>query len=86
MNQTPAYDALRARRLQIYNLEAVQAIASWDRMTFMPAGSGSARAAAQAELAALIQTLQTSEELDGLAARAASEPLNADYRTNLKLM
>ena len=86
MNQTPAYDALRARRLQIYNLEAVQAIASWDRMTFMPAGSGSARAAAQAELAALIQTLQTSEELDGLAARAASEPLNADDRTNLKLM
>lgn len=76
MTATPAFDELCAYRRRIYRLEHLQALASWDRMTFMPPGGAQARAAAQGELAALLQDMAASPELTGLVARAQAEPLD----------
>ena len=86
MSATPAYDALKAHRLRIYNLEHVQAIATWDRMTYMPSGGADARAQAQAEMAAIIQNMQCGPELDDWLDQAASENLDSEDRANLALM
>src|SRR3712207_3356685 len=86
MSDSSAYRALSAPRLRLYNLEHVQAIASWDRLTYMPSGSAAARAAAQAELGALIQSLQSAPELDKLLEKASGERLAPEERSNLALM
>lgn len=86
MTATPAYDALKAQRLRIHRLEHLQAVASWDRLTYMPAGAAPIRAAAQGELAAYIQKLQVSPETDRLLKAARDEPLAGDDAANLALM
>lgn len=86
MSATPAYDALKLHRLRIYNLEHLQAIASWDRYTNMPSGGARARAAAQGELAALLQRMASEPELETLLAVAEEEALDQVAATDLSLM
>lgn len=83
---TPAYDALKALNRRIYNLEHVQSIVTWDRMTQMQPGSASARAAAQGELELLIQNLRTGHDVGEWIEAASSEDLDHDDRVNLALM
>lgn len=86
MTATPAYDALKAQRQRIRRLEHIQSVATWDRMTHMPAGAAVARAAAQAELETVVQRLQTDPALDDLIARAHDEALDEAERADLALM
>ncbi|WP_195908424.1 carboxypeptidase M32 [Novosphingobium sp. Gsoil 351] len=86
MGEAPAYQALKARRMRIYHLEHLQTLATWDRLTYMPRAAAEARGAAQAELAAVLQSLQAAPELDGLFTDAANEPLAPSDRENFKLM
>ncbi|WP_375398009.1 hypothetical protein [uncultured Sphingomonas sp.] len=86
MSDAPAYAALKAHRTRIHNLEHLQALGSWDRMTKMPPGGAKARAAAQGELAALLQRMASDPSLDALLADAASETLAPDDAANLALM
>lgn len=81
-----AYATLKERRARIYRLEHVQAIATWDRMTNMPPGGAKARAAAQGELAALIQSMAADPSLDALVADAERESLDGDDALNLELL
>lgn len=82
----PAYDALKSRNRTIYNLEHVQSIVTWDRLTQMQPGSASARAAAQGELELMIQKLRTDHEVGDWIEAALSENLEHDDRVNLTLM
>jgi carboxypeptidase Taq len=68
MSHTPAYDALVAHHRRVHDLEHLQAIATWDRMTHMPPAGAAARAAAQAALAVLV--------IAGLQAIETPGPLN----------
>ncbi len=86
MTQGSAYAALKAYRTRIHNLEHLQAIASWDRLTHMPAGGAPARAAAQGELAALLQRMQADPEVGELLVQAGHEALGPNDATNLALM
>lgn len=83
---TPAYNALVAHHRRLHHLGHLQAIATWDRMTHMPPAAASARAAAQAEMAALLQQLRTDAKLDAQLASASLEALGADEALNLALM
>jgi carboxypeptidase Taq len=86
MTPTPAYSALTAHRRRIYNLEHLQAIASWDRLTNMPSGAAPARAMAQGELAALLQVMGSDPTLGALLDAAKGELLDPEATANLDLM
>ncbi|WP_119293207.1 carboxypeptidase M32 [Azohydromonas sediminis] len=83
---TPAYDALCARHLRLHRLAHLQAIAGWDRAAWMPPKGSEARAAALAELAALLHGLRTDAAVGELIARAHDEPLSDMQRANLREM
>lgn len=82
----PGYDALVAHHARMHHLEHLQALASWDRLTFMPAAGATARAAAQAALAALIKAQQDDPALARHYAAAAQEPLQGDAALNFACM
>jgi carboxypeptidase Taq len=86
MSHTPAYDALVAHHRRVHDLEHLQAIATWDRMTHMPPAGAAARAAAQAALAVLIKQLQTEPALTRQFETAAHELLPGDAALNLARM
>lgn len=86
MSMTPAYDALKAHRRRIYNLDHLQAMASWDRLTNMPSGGAGARAAAQGELAALVQRMASEPQLETLLADAGRETLDEAAAADVALM
>ncbi|MFY7982839.1 MAG: carboxypeptidase M32, partial [Burkholderiaceae bacterium] len=86
MSLSPAYDALVAHHRRVHDLEHLQAIATWDRMTHMPSAGGTARAAAQAALAVLIKQLQADPKLVQQFEAAAHEPLLGDAALNLARM
>lgn len=83
---TPAYNTLTALQLRLHRLGHMQALATWDRMTQMPAGGAAARAAAQAELAQLLRDLKHDPSLHAQFALAEREPLSELQRVNLQLM
>lgn len=83
---TPAYDALAAIQLRLHHLDHLQAIASWDRMTNMPAGGAAARSAAQAELAKVQREIKHDSAVPKHFAAAEQEPLDELQRINLLLM
>jgi carboxypeptidase Taq len=80
---TPAYDHLHALNLRLHRLGHLAAIAGWDQAANMPPGGNEARAAAQAELAALTHDLRTAPDLAQVFAGAADEALDDDQRANL---
>lgn len=86
MSEKRAYDKLTQHWQRIYRLEHLQAIGTWDRMTYMPAGSGKARAEGQAELAKIILEHQTAQEVDDWLDAAGGEKLGVDEAQNLSLM
>jgi len=83
---TPSYDALTHTFTRLHRLQHLQAIASWDQAANMPPAGNEARAAALAEMGALLHRLvtdpQLARELDG----ADAEPLDEPQRANLREM
>ncbi len=56
---TPAYDALASTYTRLHHMSHLGAIAGWDQAANMPAKGMEARAAAMAELAALLHRMRT---------------------------
>ena len=83
---TPAYDQLSATWTRLHHLGHLQSIASWDQAANMPPKGNEARAAAMAEMAALLHRMRTDAQLPGQLARAEQEPLSDLGRANLREM
>lgn len=84
MPATPAYNELSRTWLQLHHLGHLQAIAGWDEAAYMPPKSADARAAALAEMAALLHRIRTEPTLAATLARARQEPLDALQQANLR--
>jgi len=83
---TPSYDTLTQAFTRMYRLQHLQSIASWDQAANMPPRGNEARAAAMAEMAALLHRMHTDPQLAQQLERAESEPLSAPQRANLREM
>ena len=83
---TPVYDDLAAHCLRLHRYAHLGAIVGWDRAANMPPLGNEARAAAMAELAALMHRLHTEPTLGERMARAEQEPLDEMQRANLREM
>lgn len=81
---TPAYAALAATWARAYRLGHLQSIAGWDQAANMPPKGNEARAAAMAEMAAVLHGLRTDPRLAAQLAAAEQEPLSAMQRANLR--
>lgn len=81
---TPAYDELAATWLRLHRFQHLQSICWWDQASNMPPKGNEARAAALAEMAALVHRLRTEPALKDRLARAEQEPLDALQRANLR--
>jgi carboxypeptidase Taq len=86
MSATPAYDELTRAYTRIHRYNHVAAILGWDRNAMMPPKGNEARAAAEAELAALIHRSRTDPRLAAWLAAADREPLDDTARANLREM
>jgi carboxypeptidase Taq len=80
----PAYTELARSQLRLHHLTHLGDIVGWDRMTMMPPKGNEARAAAQAELDAMIHRLRTDPQQADLLRAAESEPLDDAERANLR--
>ncbi len=83
---TPSYDELAGTWTRIHHFSHLQSIAGWDQAANMPPKGNEARAAALAEMAALIHRLRTDPRLGHQLATAEQEPLTALQRANLREM
>ncbi|MDP2006636.1 MAG: carboxypeptidase M32 [Rubrivivax sp.] len=83
---TPAYEALASTWTRLHHLQHLQAIAGWDHAANMPPKGNEARAAALAEMAALLHRMRTDPALTGQLERAEQEPLDTLQRANLREM
>lgn len=83
---TPTYDTLAGTWTRLHHLGHLQSIAGWDQAANMPPKGNEARAAAMAEMAALLHRLVTDPALKDQLARAEQEPLDALQRANLREM
>jgi carboxypeptidase Taq len=81
---TPTYDDLAAHFTRLHHYAHLGSIAGWDRAANMPPKGNDARAAAMAELAALMHRLRTEPTLGDRIARAEQEPLSDHQRANLR--
>jgi carboxypeptidase Taq len=83
---TPSYDALTQTFTRLHRLQHLQSIASWDQAANMPPAGNEARAAAMAEMGALLHRMRTDPQLAGELQRAEVEPLDDAQRANLREM
>ncbi|NWG73601.1 MAG: carboxypeptidase M32 [Rubrivivax sp.] len=83
---TPVYDDLAAHYARLHRLEHLSALAGWDQAANMPPKGNEARAAALAEMAALLHRLRADPDLPERLARAEQEPLSHAQRANLREM
>lgn len=83
---TPSYDTLTQTFTRMYRLQHLQSIASWDQAANMPPRGNEARAAAMAEMGALLHRMRTDPQLAGELDRAETEPLSEPQRANLREM
>jgi carboxypeptidase Taq len=83
---TPSYEALAQTFARLHRLQHLQSIASWDQAANMPPAGNEARAAAMAEMAALLHRMRTDPQLAGQLERAEQEPLDESQRANLREM
>ncbi|MDH5332088.1 MAG: carboxypeptidase M32, partial [Aquincola sp.] len=83
---TPTYDTLVEHQLQLHRFGHLASIVHWDQAANMPPKGNEARAAALAELAALMHRLRTDRTLADRLARAEQEPLSDLQRANLREM
>jgi carboxypeptidase Taq len=81
---TPCYDGLHAAHSRLHRFAHLGAMAGWDQAANMPPGGAQARAAALAELAALMHRLRTDPKLGSDIACAEHEPLSDEQRANLR--
>jgi carboxypeptidase Taq len=80
----PAYAELTRIHTRLYRYHHLSAIVGWDRNAMMPPKGNEARAAAEAELSALIHRTRTGPRLQALIEGAAQEPLDDLARANLR--
>ena len=83
---TPSYDALTRTFTRLHHLQHLQAIASWDQAANMPPAGNEARAAALAEMGALLHRMRTDPQLASQLDGAEREPLDEPQRANLREM
>ena len=83
---TPAYDALATTWTRLHRFGHLQSLAGWDQAANMPPKGNEARAAALAEMAALLHRMVTDPALPEQLARAEQEPLDDAQRANLREM
>lgn len=83
---TPTYDELSGQWTRLHRLGHLQSIAGWDQAANMPPKGNEARAAALAEMAALLHRMRTDARLPGQLERAEQEPLSELQRANLREM
>ena len=83
---TPSYEILSKTWTRMHNLSHLQSIAGWDQAANMPPKGNEARAAAMAEMAALLHRMRTDPQLPEQLARAEQEPLSDLQRANLREM
>lgn len=60
---TPSYDELTQTFSRLHRLQHLQSIASWDQAANMPPRGNEARAAAMAEMGALLHRMRTDPQL-----------------------
>lgn len=82
----PNYAELCRVYSRLYRYNHLAAIVGWDRNAMMPAKGSEARAAAEAELNALIHRTRTDPRLADWLRRAEQEPLDDIARANLREM
>ena len=82
----PAYEQLASTWTRLHNLEHLQSIAGWDHAANMPPKGNEARAAALAEMAALLHRMRTDPAVGHELQRAEQEPLDDLQRANLREM
>src|SRR3982751_3241426 len=83
-SSTPNYSQLCRVYSRLYRYNHLGAIVGWDRNAMMPPKGNEARAAAEAELNALIHRTRTDPQLAVLLEAAEQEPLDAVERANLR--
>jgi carboxypeptidase Taq len=83
---TPTYDSLAGTWTRLHHFGHLQSIAGWDQAANMPPKGNEARAAAMAEMAALLHRMRTEPALKDHLARAEQEPLDDFQRANLREM
>jgi carboxypeptidase Taq len=84
MPASPAYSELCRVHSRLYRYYHLAAIVGWDRNAMMPPKGSEARAAAEAELAALIHRTRTDPRLAEWLRAAEREPLDDVQRANLR--
>ena len=81
---TPAYAELTRVHTRLYRYSHLSSIVGWDRNAMMPPKGNEARAAAEAELSALIHRTRTDPRLRAWIEAAEQEPLDDIARANLR--
>lgn len=84
MSTVPAYTELCRIYSRLYRYHHLAAIVGWDRNAMMPPKGNEARAAAEAELNALIHRTRTDPRLAECLRAAAAEALDEVARANLR--
>jgi len=82
--KTPTYDDLTSHYTRLHHFQHLASIAWWDQAANMPPKGNEARAAALAELAALMHRMRTDTTLSERLLRAEQEPLSEHQRANLR--
>ena len=85
MNTSP-YAELCCTWMRLYQYSHAASILGWDRNAMMPAKGNEARAAAEAELQALMHRIRTDPQLAEQFRMAEAEPLSDAERANLREM
>jgi carboxypeptidase Taq len=81
---TPSYDELARHYTRLHHFQHLASIVGWDQAANMPPKGNEARAAALAELAALMHRMRTDDTLADKLSRAEQEPLTEHQRANLR--
>ena len=84
MSSTPNYTELTRVYTRLYRYYHLSSIVGWDRNAMMPPRGNEARAAAEAELSALIHRTRTDPQLKGWLDSAEREELDEVARANLR--
>lgn len=82
----PGYAELCRAHSRLYRYNHLAAIVGWDRNAMMPPKGNAARAAAEAELGALMHRARTDPRLADWLRQAETEPLTEIERANLREM
>ena len=86
MTKRSAYEELCRAHTRLYRYYHLSSIVGWDRNAMMPPKGNEARAAAEAELNALIHRTRTDARLGDRLRAAEQEPLDDVQRANLREM